>query len=106
MFFMFAKTNEKEKLGNFMTTNEDSPNFCIFSQPNKRKGFAERAKVSILLQKYFSFGFIFFYNMFVMFLLQNFVATIILTHHHSSCFNSSFYKIKLNKINATNKIFL
>jgi hypothetical protein len=57
MFFVFAKTSEKEKLGNFMTTGEESPNFCIFSQPNKRKGFVERARASILLQQSSSFGF-------------------------------------------------
>jgi hypothetical protein len=84
MFFMFAKTSEKEILGNFMTTNEESPNFCIFSQPNKRKGFAKKVKASILLQQSSSFGFIFSYNMLVMFLLQNFVATI-------NLYTSSFF---------------
>jgi hypothetical protein len=76
MFFVFAKTSEKEKLGNFMTTDEESPNFYIFSQPNKGKGFAERARASIHLQQSSSFGFMFSHNMFVGFLLQNFVATI------------------------------
>jgi hypothetical protein len=52
------------------------PTFASFHNPTKKKGFAERARASILLQQSSSFGFIFSYNMFGWFLLQNFVATI------------------------------
>jgi hypothetical protein len=51
MFFVFAKISEKEKLGNLQLMRRSLPTFASFHNPTKRKGFAERARASILLQQ-------------------------------------------------------